>query len=209
MMNLDWSYIEKAYQELESQDVYEQPDEQGRTEITKEILGLAPIGEPESILDVGCGCGYAQELFSNKDYLGLTLCNSEYKKARELGRVVFYMDYNFIRLGREFDLVFSSHSLEHSPFPLITLMEWHRVGKSLLLIVPNPDHYGYIGKNHYSVATPQQIRWWLRRSGWEVKWNHTTSTDIAYYAVRKPRIGSEGWTELNPKVYENDRDDRV
>ena len=209
-MNLDWSYIESHYRELEKEDVYEQPDEPTRTEITKQILQMAPLEHYESVLDVGCGYGYAQELFSNCDYAGLTLCEEEYKKARKLGRTVLYMDYNFPRLGREFDLIFSSHSLEHSPFPLITLMEWHRVGKTLLLIVPNPDYYGYVGKNHYSVAAPSQVRWWLRRAGWEVKWRHIAEADIAFFAVRQPRIGSEGWAnELSPEVFENDRDNTV
>lgn len=206
---MDWSYIEKVYRELESQDIYEQPDEAGRIAISKEIISLAPLGDVKSILDVGCGYGYAQDEFPDCDYTGITLCAEEYKKARELGRCVLYMDFNFIRLGREFDLILSSHSLEHSPFPLITLMEWHRVGKSLLLIVPNPDHYGYIGKNHYSVATPQQVRWWLRRAGWEVKWRHISPKDIAYYAIRQPRICSEGYTQISPEVYQKDRDDEV
>jgi SAM-dependent methyltransferase len=203
----DWYYFDKYYEELVNQDVYEQPDETARTDISKLMISEAPLEGVKSVLDVGCGCGYAQDLFPDTDYLGITCSEDEYKKARELNRIVFYMDYNFIRLGREFDLVFSSHSLEHSPFPLLTLMEWHRVGKNLLLIVPSPDHYGYIGKNHYSVATPQQMRWWLRRAGWKVVWRKTTSTDLAYFATREVRVGSEGWADgLDVKVYENDRD---
>ncbi len=206
---MDWYYVEKYYQELTKQDVYEQPDEDGRIEISRDIVCSAPIGEIKSVIDVGCGYGYAQDLFPSMDYVGITASPEEYKKAREMSRIVFYMDYNFIRFGREFDLVFSSHSLEHSPFPLLTLMEWHRVGRNLLLILPNPKHYGYIGKNHYSVSEPQQVRWWLRRSGWRVTWNKETSTDLAYLATREPRIGSEGWSNLNTKIYEADRDDTI
>jgi SAM-dependent methyltransferase len=205
----DWYYFDKFYAELTEQDVYEQPDETGRIAISKSVIEEAPIGNIESVLDVGCGYGYAQELFPNTDYVGITCSEEEYKKARELGRVVLYADYNFIRLGREFDLVFSSHSLEHSPFPLLTLMEWHRVGENLLLIVPNPEHYGYIGKNHYSVATSQQVRWWLRRAGWKVVWSKNTGTDMAFFANRLPRIGSEGWSEIDYDVYIADRDNKT
>ena len=64
---------------------------------------------------------------------------------------------------------FPRHSLEHSPMPLLTLMEWHRVARQyLMLIVPNPDYYTYIGKNHYAVMDKQQLSWLLRRAGWRV-----------------------------------------
>lgn len=206
---MDWSILEKFYQELIENDVYLQPDKPERVGISEDIISSAPINELKSVLDVGCGLGYAQRLFSGMEYVGITASENEYKIARNLGRTVVLMDYNFIRLGREFDLIFSSHSLEHSPFPVLTLMEWHRVGSNLLLIVPNPDHYGFIGKNHYSVSQPQQIRWWLRRAGWKVVWKKTTETDLAYFAQREIRIGSEGWTDLNTKVYEADRDDTI
>ncbi len=206
---MDWYILEKFYKELIDNDVYEQPNEEGRTEISKEIISEAPVGELKTILDVGCGYGYAQDLFPGMEYIGITASEREYEEARKSGRPVFVMDFNAIRFSRQFDLIFSSHSLEHSPFPVLTLMEWHRVASNLLLIVPNPQHYGYIGKNHYSVSEPQQIRWWLRRAGWKVIWNKVTSTDLAFFATREPRIGAEGWTELNTDVYEADRDNEI
>lgn len=206
---MDWSILESFYEELIKNDVYVQPDEGGRTKISKSIISSAPISELKTVLDVGCGLGYAQELFEGMEYVGITASQKEHEIATGLGRSVFLMDYNFIRFDRNFDLVFSSHSLEHSPFPVLTLMEWHRVGSHLLLIVPNPEHYGYIGKNHYSVSESQQIRWWLRRAGWKVLWNKSTNTDLAYFAKREARIGSEGWTELSTEIYEADRDDTI
>lgn len=207
-MNMDWYILDKFYQELIKNDVYEQPDESGRIEISKSIISEAPISDLKTVLDVGCGYGYAQDLF-NMEYIGITASQKEYEEARKQNRPVLVMDFNCVRLGREFDLIFSSHSLEHSPFPLLTLMEWARVGKNLLLVVPNPNHYGYIGKNHYSVSEPQQIRWWLRRAGWRVTWNKDTATDLAFFATREARLGSEGWSELSNKVYEADRDNKI
>lgn len=206
---MDWYYIEKFYQELIKNDVYEQPDKSGRIEISRAIINAAPIQELKTVLDVGCGYGYAQDLFPGFEYIGITASAKECNEAQAKGRPVLLMDYNFIRLAREFDLIFSSHSLEHSPFPLLTLMEWGRVARNLLLVVPNPEYYGYIGKNHYSVSEPQQVRWWLRRAGWRVTWNQITSTDLAFFATREIRLGSEGWTELNHDVYIADRDNEI
>ena len=208
MMKNDWSILDGFYNELK-QDVYEQPDEEGRIGVSRDIIASAPIQGLKTVLDVGCGQGYAQELFIGMEYIGITLSEKEHREAVKLGRAVLEMDYNLIRLGRYFDLIFSSHALEHSPLPLLTLMEWHRVGRNLLLIVPNPKHYGYIGRNHYSVSEPHQIRWWLRRAGWKVIWKKITDTDIAYYANRMPRIGFEGWSKLEHDIYIADRDDKI
>ena len=42
-------------------------------------------------------------------------------------------DYNFLEYpDNSFDLVFSRHSLEHSPFPVLTLMEWYRVARDFM-----------------------------------------------------------------------------
>jgi SAM-dependent methyltransferase len=74
--------------------------------------------------------------------------------------------------SESFDLVYSRHSLEHSPFPLLTLMEWHRIAKHwLLVILPNPEHYGWAGKNHYGVMNWEQAEYFLDRSGWKVIWD--------------------------------------
>jgi SAM-dependent methyltransferase len=61
---------------------------------------------------------------------------------------------------QSFDIVWSRHSLEHSPFPLFTLMEINRITKLYGLVyieVPaaesaathelNPNHYSVLGKS--------------------------------------------------------------
>lgn len=70
----------------------------------------------------------------------------------------------------EFDLIFARHVLEHSPFPIITLMEWHRVAKKkgwMCLVAPAPHYWLSGGRNHYSIVPLKNLEWWLRRSGWE------------------------------------------
>lgn len=207
----DWNKFDKFYGELLG-DIYRQPDEEGRIEISRDIISSVPLALSDmAVLDVGCGEGYAQELFTPcKSYTGITASLDEYQKGKELGRNILLSDYNFMPFQIKFDLIFSSHALEHSPFPLFTLMEWHEFAEYLLLINPNPKHYGYIGKNHYSVMPVQQLRWLLRRAGWKVIWMKETDTDLAYLCHNEKRVGSEGWAEtLTPQIYEEDRDNVV
>ena len=93
--------------------------------------------------------------------------------------------------------------------PLLTLMEWHRVAKKyLMLILPNPDYYTYLGRNHYSVMDKQQAKWLLRRSGskWFKKFSEYTELR---FLCKMPRISSEGYVDkLSYEVYKGDRDEK-
>jgi ubiquinone/menaquinone biosynthesis C-methylase UbiE len=201
--NRDWNWINKYYEELLG-DVYPQPDEGGRTEITKEILCRFPeIKKAKNVLDVGCGEGFLQELLRDDCiYLGITLSEQDFAEAQAKGRIVMLGDFNFLPFARypderKFDLVFASHVLEHSPMPLLTLMEWYRVSNEYLcLVMPNPAHYTYFGRNHYSVSNKQHIKWLLRRAGWKVVKKYFTDTDLAFFCEKHDRIGYEGYAEI-------------
>jgi hypothetical protein len=82
------------------------------------------------------------------------------------------MDFSFLDYpDNSFDLIFSRHSLEHSPMPLLTLMEWARVGANWLgLVLPAPEWYTYKGLNHYSVMNFEQVQVMLDVAGWHVMW---------------------------------------
>lgn len=199
------------YAELLEQDIYPQPEDVGHTILTQEVIDtIVKIADFASVLDVGCGEAFAQSMFNVHNILYEGVClGDDYYLAHNDGKNVKEMDYNFLLYPDEsFDLIFSRHSLEHSPFPIISLMEWHRVSRHLLcLIVPNPKHYTYLGRNHYSVAPLQQNRWWLRRAGWHIIWAETTDQEFRFLCEKKDRIGYEGWAS-NPvdyRVYEEDR----
>jgi SAM-dependent methyltransferase len=75
----------------------------------------------------------------------------------------------------QFDLVFARHVLEHSPMPLLTLMEWHRVAKQwLCVIVPDPRAFAPGGRNHYYVLSKELWRPIIARAGWAVIWEEDT-----------------------------------
>jgi SAM-dependent methyltransferase len=127
-----------------------------------------------SVLDAGCGTGFCEEMFKvwNVAYKGVCL-GGDYIVARDLGREVKRMDFHFLDYpDNSFDMIFARHSLEHSPMPLLALMEWARVSRYWLgIILPAPEWYGVKGINHYSVMHHEQIENLLTRAGWKIMWN--------------------------------------
>ena len=104
-------------------------------------------------------------------YEGVCL-GEDFLVASGLGRNVKRMDFNFLDYSDEsFDMIFARHSLEHSPMPLLTLMEWKRVSRNWLgIVLPAPEWYTYAGRNHYHVMNMDQIQNLLDVSGWNVMW---------------------------------------
>ena len=163
-------YINQLYR-----DVYPQPDDSGHTELAKKVINhwLARMTTCHSVLDVGCGTGFCQPFFEKWDvkYEGICL-GDDFIDATNHGRNVKKMDFSFLDYeDNSFDLIFSRHSLEHSPMPLLTLMEWGRVARSWLgLVLPAPEWYTFSGRNHYSVMNLEQIKNLLEVSGWSLMW---------------------------------------
>jgi Methyltransferase domain len=208
----NYQTFDSHYQEL-VQDIYPNPPDEGHTSAAQEIvdkwikrLAIRVI----YVLDAGCGEAFMQPSFEALGcfYTGVCLGEEDYKHAIAQGRHVYNYDYTFLpdNWNRRFDLVFARHSLEHSPFPLLTLMEWHRVAKYwLCVVVPNPQGYSYIGRNHYSVMPIQQIRWTLRRAGWKVTEEETTEKEFRFLCRKRVRLGCEGWiSNLTAEFYDKE-----
>jgi SAM-dependent methyltransferase len=169
----DYTYLEGYLDEL-SQDVYPQPPDDLHTQEAVVIIDKwIPEISPRDVLDVGCGEGFCQEHFESYGviYKGIAL-GEDVEKAREEGRNVHEGDFHFIDTYADvWDLVFARHALEHSPMPILALMEWHRVtrfGGHLILVLPKPQFWLFVGRNHYSVVTMSQARFLLDRSGWKI-----------------------------------------
>jgi len=154
-------------------DVYPQPPDPGHSQLALESIqwidGLT--NGLKSVLDLGCGEGFCQTYFEGVglEYTGVCL-QTDFHQARDKGRNVFDIDYSFLPFeDSSYDLLFSRHSLEHSPFPLLTLMEWHRVcNKHLALILPAPEYWGKVGRNHYFVLEKDQWKALFNTVGFEI-----------------------------------------
>lgn len=170
----DYKQIDQ-YLTILNGDVYAQPEDPGHTALAYKVIDfwMSRMTSCTSVLDVGCGTGFCEDMFKvwNVPYEGVCL-GEDFIVARDLHRKVKKMDYHFLDYpDKSFDMVFARHSLEHSPMPLLALMEWERVSKYWLgLILPAPEHYTYKGINHYSVMNHEQIENLVTRAGWKIMW---------------------------------------
>lgn len=166
----NYSRIDGYLHEL-SNDVYPQPEDEGHLKMAMDVIDSwkEHIRTCRTVLDVGCGEGFCQPLFESlgTSYTGVSL-GDDLAVAWKHNRNVIQADFSFLEFPDNFfDFVFSRHSLEHSPMPLLTLMEWHRVGtKYLGLVLPKPDYWKFGGRNHYFVLSLNQVRVLLARAGW-------------------------------------------
>lgn len=170
----DWSKINSYYNELLG-DVYAQPPDAGHMAMAQDVVSrwISLMPTCKSVLDVGCGEGFMRPMFDayGVEYTGVAL-GVDVTNAKASGHNVLWMDFNFLEFpDKSFDLICSRHSLEHSPFPLLTLMEWHRVARAwLLLILPTPKYFQWGGRNHYGMMSASQARFLMDRAGWKVLW---------------------------------------
>lgn len=173
-------------------DIYEQPPDDGHTQMLSEAFHnwIPKLMGVKNVLDIGCGqVAIAESFFKdlNIEYTGITL-GREAIVARKMGKNVLNMDMNFLEFDdNSFDLIWARHVAEHSPMPVITLMEWHRVCASFIcLIVPTPDHYGRVGKNHYSVLYNDQWKFLMERAGFHIIWEDFSNvTEYRFMAEKK------------------------
>lgn len=140
------------------------------------------------ILDLGCGPGYFLDEMKQRNFanaLGVTLSPDDAELCRGKGHNVRHNDMNFLTEQDEsVDYIWCRQTLQHSPFPYITLLEWNRVLKPngrLYIEVPQPDcerqHENTLA--HYSVLG---IKMWLSilaRTGFDVSW-HEVSVPISF-----------------------------
>jgi SAM-dependent methyltransferase len=174
-------------------DIYPQPPDSGHQTMLENICKkwLPTLTNLHSILDVGCAQGQAFPVLKRyaKRVEGVTL-GSDVDICRAKSIKAKLADMSFLPyIDEYFDLIFARHVLEHSPAPLLSLMEWWRVSKQwLMLIMPDPKHYGYIGKNHYYVLNRQQVDNLLKVAGWHPIWkDDEEKTEIRMFCekVRK------------------------
>lgn len=156
-----------------ARDVYPQPQDEKHTLWAEESIAefMALAREVESVIDLGCGEGFCQPFFEKYGvrYLGVCL-GKDYKVSLSENRNVQNLDFSFLPFtNNSYDMLYARHALEHSPMPLLTLMEWHRVSKRYLaLVLPSPVFWGIGGRNHYSVLNDLQWKVLFDAAGFSV-----------------------------------------
>lgn len=169
------------FRELCLTHVYSEPDTNIHMmvmdHIIPKIVNEYNLDSSKKILDIGCGRGYGMLKFSElgcTDVRGLTLSKEDADAARERGFEVAEEDMSFQSAeDNTYDVLFARHSLEHSPYPLLTLIEFYRILNENGLVyieMPSPKCSRLLEEynNHYSIMGPRQWTELMKRAGFSI-----------------------------------------
>lgn len=177
----------KLYNEwLYTAHIYDEGDGDFHRQLTKQVVEtyVGPLNLPKDahILDLGCGPGYFLDEMKERGYtnsVGVTLSPGDIKICEEKGHTIKKYDLSFLPQKEGYydesvDFIFLRHALEHSPYPIFSLMEYNRVlkqGAKIYIEVPAPDcdrKHEY-NLNHYSIFGANQLAALLQRTGFTVE----------------------------------------
>lgn len=177
----------KFYNEwLYTAHIYDEGDSQFHKELTKNVVQtyVDPLNLPKdaTILDLGCGPGYFLDEMRDRQYtnlVGVTLSPGDIKLCESKGHIIKKYDLSFIPqqdgYGDEsVDFIFLRQALEHSPYPIFSLMEYNRLlkqGSYIYIEVPAPncDRRHEYNLNHYSILGQNQLAALLHRTGFKIE----------------------------------------
>jgi SAM-dependent methyltransferase len=150
-------------------------------EVVKSYVDPLNLAKDALILDLGCGPGYFLDEMKSRGYtnlVGVTLSPNDVKMCEDKGHTIKKYDLSFLPQEQGYydesvDFIFLRHALEHSPYPIFTLMEYNRVLKQnskLYIEVPAPDceRKHEFNLNHYSIFGAAQLSALLERTGFNV-----------------------------------------
>lgn len=175
--------------------LYSEGESQFHKELTKNVVSsyIDPLNLPKDarILDLGCGPGYFLDEMKAREYtniLGITLSEDDIKICKDKGHETRQFDISFLPHHDGFedesvDFIFLRHALEHSPYPIFTLMEHNRVlkqGGKIYIEVPAPDcdRKHELNPNHYSILGANQLAALLTRVGFDINKFNTLEFDL-------------------------------
>jgi SAM-dependent methyltransferase len=184
-------YVDYLYQT----HIYDEGESGFHKDLTAQVVKgyIDPLNLPKDahILDLGCGPGYFLDEMKDRGYTnvtGVTLSPGDIKICESKGHKIKKYDLSFIpqRDGyndESVDFIFLRHAFEHSPYPIISLMEYNRLLKQngkLYIEVPQPncDRKHEWNLNHYSIFGEQQLAALLNRCGFEIDAFNTIEFDL-------------------------------
>ncbi len=139
------------------------------------------LAKDTKILDLGCGYGHFLDEMKSRGYTdvtGITLSHTDLQACKDRGHNVKQLDMSFLPqtdgyYDESVGFIFLRHALEHSPYPIFTLMEYNRVlvqGSKIYIEVPAPDCERKLEQilNHYSIFGAEQLSALLHRTGFKI-----------------------------------------
>ena len=177
----------KLYNEwLYTAHIYDEGDSKIHEDLTKKVVQqyIDPLELPKDshILDLGCGPGYFLDEMVQRGYTnltGVTLSPGDVKLCEDKGHKIKKYDLSFLPqkdgyYDESVDFIFLRHALEHSPYPIFSLMEYNRVlkqGSRMYIEVPAPqcDRKHEFNLNHYSILGQEQLVALLQRCGFKIE----------------------------------------
>jgi len=136
--------------------------------------------DPEcKILDVGCGPGVfikAAQALGYHNVTGVTLSTTDVDACVAQGFDAIHASMTDLPIAdASVDFIWCRHALEHSPYPLFTLFEFHRVlrlGGQMFIEVPAPGneriHMHEFNPNHYSILGDRMWQGLFNKSGFKL-----------------------------------------
>lgn len=177
--------------------IYDEGDSQFHRQLTENVVKqyVDPLELPKDakILDLGCGPGYFLDEMKTREYtnvVGVTLSPGDIKLCESKGHVVKPYDLSFLPQSAGYhdesvDFIFLRHALEHSPYPIFSLIEYNRIlkqGSRIYIEVPQPDcerQHEY-NLNHYSIFGQNQLAALLKRTGFAVEIFNNLEFDLNF-----------------------------
>ena len=188
----------KFYNEwLYTAHIYDEGTSQMHKDLTREVVKkyIDPLNLPKDfkMIDVGCGVGYFLDEMKEQGYTdltGITLSPNDIKACEDKGHAIKKYDMSFLPqkdgyYDESVDFIFSRHSLEHSPYPIFTLIEYNRVLKQhgkIYIEMPAPDceRQHEWNLNHYSILGRNQLAALLDRTGFTINTFDVLSFDATF-----------------------------
>lgn len=161
--------------------IYDEGDSNFHKDLTSQVVPkyIDPLQLPKdsNILDMGCGPGYFLDEMKTRGYTnvtGITLSPGDIDLCKSKGHKTEQYDISFVPYQDEsVDFIFLRHALEHSPYPIFTLIEYNRILKQgakmyIELPAPNSDRKHEYNLNHYSIFGEHQLIALLQRTGFTI-----------------------------------------
>lgn len=168
---------------------------EGQKRYLKKMFGS--VSRSKKILDIACGDGVGLSIFKKMGFhsvAGVEFQKEKAEIAKRTGFKVFGYDMHDLHEihNETYDIVYSSHTLEHAYYPVKMLRELRRILKNegfLYMVLPYPDVGHWDDEAH---GAKYQLGTHLEDGGVTVKrffeLNGFSIQDVRYDSFRQPEI---------------------